>query len=213
MTDRRALYLACCDSALELLAHPALAERWAAPSALEAYTCGALAGHLVRSLLTVDEYLANGTPGLPDEGLDAVEYFHRALGDVHPVDAAVHVSVRERSAALAGDGAADLLARATALAVRLRSDLPAAPADLVVTVFGGMRMRLDDYLDTRFVELLVHLDDLAVSLGAAAPGVPDEAATRTVGVLAELARRRHGTAALLRTLARTERAPDTISAL
>jgi hypothetical protein len=212
MNEQRATYLACARVAVEFLGTPALDRAWARPSALAGYTCGALAGHLLRSLLTVDQYLDTATPGPCDTALDAATYFRRALGDEHPVTSALHESVRTRSAELAGADAGELRTRATDLLARLHERLPDAPEGICVTVFGGLSMAFDDYLDTRFVELLVHLDDLAASLGLDMPAVPDRAAQRAVAVLADLAGRRHGLPAVLRTLARTERAPSDISA-
>ncbi len=73
-------------------------------------------------------------------------------------------------------------------------------------------MTLDRYLDTRLVELAVHVDDLAVSLGVATPELDDAATRRAVAVCAELARQRHGAVAVLRALARHERANGSVSA-
>jgi hypothetical protein len=213
VNERRDTYLACAGIAVAFLDAAALDGAWVRPSALEGYTCGALAGHLLRSLLTVDQYLDSATPGPGDAALDAATYFQRALGDEHPVTSPLHESVRTRSAELAGADAGELRSRAAGLLARLHDRLPGAPEGICVIVFGGLSMDLDDYLDTRFVELLVHLDDLAVSLGLEMPPVPELAAQRTTAVLAELARRRHGLPAVLRTLARAERAPGRISAL
>jgi uncharacterized protein (TIGR03083 family) len=213
VNERRATYLACADIAVAFLETPALDNAWARPSTLEGYTSGALAGHLLRGLLTVEQYLASATPGPGDAALDAATYFRRALGDEHPVTSSLHEGVRARSAELAGADAGALRARAVALLAGLHERLPAAPEDLCVTVFGGMSMALDDYLDTRVVELLVHLDDLAASLGLDMPPVPPRAGQRAIAVLADLAARRHGLPAVLRTFARAERAPGSISAL
>jgi hypothetical protein len=213
MNDRRKAYLACASDAVAFLHTRALDDTWARPSALEGYTCGALAGHLVRSLLTVDQYLASATPGTGDATIDAAGYFERALGDEHPVTSSLHGGVRARSAELAGSGAVALRARAAELLAHLHERLPAAAEGISLTVFGGLSMTLDDYLDTRFVELIVHLDDLAVSLGVEMPQVPELAARRATAVLADLASRRHGLPAVLRALARAERAPARVNAL
>lgn len=63
------------------------------------------------------------------------------------------------------------------------------------------------------LELTVHLDDLAVSVGLATPELPDPAFDPVLVLLARLAARRHGQAALLRALARAERAPAAINAI
>jgi hypothetical protein len=209
----RATYLHAIDVAVALVDDPALDARFDEPSALAHYTCGALAGHLLRSLLTVDTYLDDPVvvTGAPPS-LDAVTYFARALDGHDPLTSDVHASVRERSAELAGPDVHALRARAHELGAKLHERLPAAAPDVCVRVFGGMEMALDAYLDTRLVELAVHVDDLAASLGIATPDLGDAATARAVEVTAELARRRHGATAVLRTLTRTERAPGSISA-
>ena len=53
-----------------------------------------------------------------------------------------------------------------------------------------MVLTLDDYLGTRLVELCVHVDDLAVSLGEPAPPLPEEATGLAVRILVDVARRR-----------------------
>jgi hypothetical protein len=61
------------------------------------------------------------------------------------------------------------------------------------------------------VELVVHIDDLAVSVGRPTPDLPATATACTIGCLLEIARTRHGDLAVVRALSRRER--DPISAL
>ena len=77
----------------------------------------------------------------------------------------------------------------------------------------GWALSLGDFLVTRMLELAVHQDDLAVSVGLATPDLPDPAFDPVLVLLARLAARRHGQAALLRALARAERAPAAINAI
>jgi hypothetical protein len=63
------------------------------------------------------------------------------------------------------------------------------------------------------MELAVHMDDLAVSVGITAPELSTTAFDPVLTLLTRLAARRHGQAALLRALARAERAPAVINAL
>lgn len=206
-----AVYLDLVGLVEELVARPELAAQWNAASALAEYTCGALAGHVARSLLVVttalDDAAAADSAGAA-QAVDAAEYFVAALGDADPITAPVHQGVRARSAALAGGSAEALRARVAELAARVRAELPRHGLDELVPVFGGQTMRLREFLCTRAVEITVHADDLAVSLGIATPALPDGAAATAVAVLAEVARRRHGDAAVLRLLARRERADD-----
>jgi hypothetical protein len=63
------------------------------------------------------------------------------------------------------------------------------------------------------MEIAVHSDDLAVSVGVEPPPLP-EAVSRVVRhLLVDLAAQRHGDTAVLRGLARAERAPASIAAL
>jgi hypothetical protein len=57
------------------------------------------------------------------------------------------------------------------------------------------------------------MDDLCVSVELDTPLLPDAAFDPVLVLLARLAARRHGQAALLRALARTERAPTAINAI
>lgn len=63
------------------------------------------------------------------------------------------------------------------------------------------------------MELVVHGDDLAVSLGVPTPVMPETATEATIALLARIAAWRHGPLAVVRALARQERAPQTIAAL
>ena len=76
-------------------------------SALAGYTCGTLAGHLIRSLLTVDTYLDDPVEPAA-EPLHAAAYFHLALGDDDPGHLDQPASVHERRAELAGASATEL---------------------------------------------------------------------------------------------------------
>lgn len=74
----------------------------------------------------------------------------------------------------------------------------------MVNVRGGFTT-LDRYLRTRVVELAVHGDDLAASVGLAFD-VPPAVADIVFGVCLELARARAGDLQVLRAFVRRERA-------
>jgi hypothetical protein len=63
------------------------------------------------------------------------------------------------------------------------------------------------------LELVVHVDDLAVSLTVATPPLPAAATDATIQLLARLAAWRHGPMPVVRALARQERAPASVAAL
>jgi len=89
--------------------------------------------------------------------------------------------------------------------------VPTLPAGRVVAV-GDWGLALDDYLVTRLLELVVHMDDLAVSLGTPTPGLPAAATDTKITLLARIAAWRHGPLAVTRALARAERAHGSVAA-
>jgi hypothetical protein len=80
-----------------------------------------------------------------------------------------------------------------------------------IKVIGGLVLRLDQYLVARIVEMLVHSDDLAVSVGTDLPGFPGAAWDVVIGTLVDVARLHRGDLAVLRALSRRER--DDVQAL
>ncbi|HEU4349658.1 MAG TPA: maleylpyruvate isomerase N-terminal domain-containing protein, partial [Actinoplanes sp.] len=120
--------------------------------------------------------------------------------------------IRERGELDAGCGPADLAERYRAALARLAVELPGIPPDRPIPMVAGHVLTLPECLLTRLVELLVHADDLAVSIGVPTPQFADEPADLVVSVLARVARRRHGTTPVLRALARRERATGSIAA-
>ena len=101
---------------------------------------------------------------------------------------------------------------AGALTERLRVRLVTEAFDRRLQVLGGLVITLDEYLRTRVVELVLHTEDLALSVDLPeAAEVTPAAATIAINTLVDLARLRHGDLAVLRALARRER--DTVNAL
>jgi hypothetical protein len=66
---------------------------------------------------------------------------------------------------------------------------------------------------SRLLEVVVHSDDLAYSVGLPTPDLPAEAVETVVDLLSRIAVRRHGATNVLRALTRADRAPASISAL
>lgn len=200
-------FLAGARSATRLVASDRVAAAWDAPSVLPGMSTGELAAHLARAVLQVAAYrdASPSGPGPRTATTDAVGYFADLTGTTEP-GSALNTGVRERAVATAADGHAALVQRLRDTVAALARDLPAAAPDEVVVVGhrAGQVLALTEYLRTRCVELAVHLEDLALSLGCE-PGVPPSTASVAVDVLQAAARRRHGDAAVLRALARRER--------
>jgi len=73
-------------------------------------------------------------------------------------------------------------------------------------------LTFEDFLVTRMMEIVVHSDDLAVSLDREPPTWPAGVLEPVLSLLTGVAVMRHGQAAVVRTLSRAERAPGVIAA-
>ncbi|HEU5474363.1 MAG TPA: maleylpyruvate isomerase N-terminal domain-containing protein [Actinophytocola sp.] len=212
MGDVRGLALATADAIHALLRDPGLAPAWDGASALPRFLVRGLAGHLGAQVFNIERVLAE-PPGA-GEVLAVETHYARAAWIGADLDDPVNVSVRDEGERLAAGGQAALAADVGAAVQRLRAALPAEPDDRVVLIpWSGRRLRLDDFLVTRLLEMVVHADDLAASAPVAAPELPGAATDLVLGLLTRLAARRHGHAAVLRALARPERAAGPITAI
>jgi hypothetical protein len=208
MADARAAFLDAASTAVQLLERRELTERWQQDSVLPQFAVAALAGHLLRGMTTVEQYLDGPEPD--GAGISADLYFHTVIRSAD-IDDPAHQAIRGRGAEAAAGGPAALASEARAALGRLSPRLAEMGAGRRLRVAGGLVMTLDEYLCTRVVELVVHADDLAASLGVElAPPQPATCAI-AIGVLVGVARIRHGDMAVLRALARRER--DQVQAL
>ncbi|MFI6743764.1 maleylpyruvate isomerase N-terminal domain-containing protein [Nonomuraea sp. NPDC050451] len=211
MGEIRQSYLVAATSAVSLLRDPAVAAAWDKPSALTEFSVAGLAGHLAHQLVRVRDVLS--PDGAAGEPIGLLEHYSRSPWVQAGLDHESNVSVRRGGQAAAADGPAALVDRTQALLDLLTAALSAEPDDRVVGLpWTGWSLRLDDFLLTRLVELVVHSDDLAASVGLDTPELPSSIIDPVVELLARLAVHRHGATAVIRTLSRTERAPATISA-
>jgi len=210
-TAIRDAYLLAAASAAELLDDPAVANLWSKPSALESFTVSALAGHLASQVLNVARTIKAPPP--QGELVSLVGHYGRVLWIDADVDAEINVSIRQGGERHASDGAALLAAQVKAAVEEVRALLATEPADRVVEPPAGpWGLLLDDFLITRMMEISVHSDDLAYSVGIDSPALPPSVLEPVLSLLTSLAVRRHGASAVLRALTRAERAPQLINA-
>ena len=204
MADAAAAFLDAAATAVDLLERRELAEHWGDDSVLRQFPVAALAGHLFRGMATVGHYLDGPEPSGP--GISAASYFDAVVRSADISDPG-NEAVRARGGEAAAGGPAVLAGEARAALERLSSRLARQGPDRRVRVVAGLVMTLDEYLRTRVVELVVHADDLAASVGVAL--VPPRPGTTAIAieVLVGVARIRHGDMAVLRALARRERDP------
>ncbi|TYC01642.1 hypothetical protein FXF53_11290 [Micromonospora sp. WP24] len=212
MAAIRTAYLTAARSAVRLLADPAVAERWDQPSALAEFGVAGLAGHLASQVFQVEAVLAEPVPAGDPIGL--LDHYARGSWIGASVDDDVNVGIRRVGEGLAQEGPQALAARTAEAVQRLTEALTRQPAGRVVHLARGpWSLTLDDFLTTRLMEIAVHSDDLAVSVGVATSELPVDVFEPVLSLLARLAVRRHGQSAVLRALARAERAPERINAI
>ena len=211
MTGIREAYLQAAMSAAALLDDPAVAASWHAASALPEFSVAGLAGHLARQVVAVPRVL--GQPVLAGQPATLLDHYARVPWVGAALDDEANAGIRRGGEDEAADGAAALAARIGVAVDVLRTALPAESADrLVQPSWVTWTLTLDDFLITRMMEIAVHSDDLALSVGIATPPLPPPVLDPVLVLLTGLAARRHGPTALLRALSRSERAPATIAA-
>lgn len=212
MAEIRDLYLDVAQSAAELLAAPEVAGNWDEPSALDKLSVRGLAGHLAAQVFFIPAVLAEPEPAEPVIPLH--EYYERAAWIGTDLDSPFNRGIRDGGEETAAEGPEKLAERTAACVAELRETLSAAPDRPVRRpTWGPYSVSLDTFIASRMLELIVHSDDLAHSVGIPTPEFPAQAMETVVDVLTRIALRRHGQTAVLRALSRSERAPESISAL
>jgi uncharacterized protein (TIGR03083 family) len=204
-------FLAVARTTAALLHEPPVAARWSEPSALPGFGVGGLAGHLAYQILAIPQILAQPVPQEPSVSL--LEHYARVEWIDAGPDDEINVRIRQGGEDVAADGAEALALCVDAAIGELTDDLAsAADRPVRIPLWGPWSLKLDDMLITRMMELAVHTDDLAVSVGLPTPALPQTAVDTVIDLLSRLAVRRHGATIVLRALTRAERAPATIAA-
>ena len=207
MTEPLGAFLNAAAAAADLLSAPEVAKSWERPSALAEFRVSGLAGHLVRATTTVETYLAAPPPDAAPIG--AGEYYARLASS--DISQPANQAVRARGEETAAGGPAEVARQAHELCHRLSARLPGEDMSRPLAVGHGLVVTLSEYLRTRVVELVVHSEDLALSVGVTPVPPTPAAASVAIETLVEVARARHGDVPVLRALARRER--DAVDAL
>ncbi len=207
--DRYAVIRAI-DQLTELVGSAEVADAWEQESTLPGLTVGGLTRHLVSQPECAVEFLT--TPGPPDAlVMTLVGHYERADWLRAPVDAPENASIRDDFNQMATAGHAE----SVQVLAWSHQPLAAAIAAAGPTTFVPWQhcaLPTDDFLVVRLMEVMVHADDLASSVGVAAPRFATEALDPVLALLAALAARRRGQDAVLRALSRHERSVGSVSA-
>lgn len=205
----RSDFIAAARVARVLIADPHVAASWHRPSALSEMSVGALAAHLARQVILVKKVLRQ--PSATEPAATLAEHYQRALWVGADVDADINVAIRQGGERVAEEGVDQLLTRLDVAIARLDADLlNVGRTHRVSPPAGPWSLSIDDFITTRLMEVVVHTDDLACSVGVASPAFPEDADRHVLGLLVDIARRKHGATAVLRALTRRERAPESI---
>ncbi len=171
-----------------------------------------LAGHLAGQIFFIPKMMAEPEPVEPVISIH--EYYARVQWIGSDLDDPFNQLIRDSGEQDAADGPAALAERVADRVEELRGTLPSAPSRTVHRPnWGNWSISFDDFVASRLLEIVVHSDDLAYSVGIPTPEFPVQAIETVVDLLSRIALRRHGAVKVLRALARAERAPATIAAI
>lgn len=210
LTSHRTAFLESVRISRQLAASDAVRAAWDTESSCAGMTVGGLAHHLLGQAVNT----AAGLSAAPDANpIALLDHYRQApwVAASRSGSADPEQLDKDNTAAAAGPDA--VLEEATER-TRDLEQLLAAPRDpdTVFIPWQGWSLSTDDWLTTRMMEMVVHADDLASSVGLRTPEFPEAAAVPVVGLLASVAADRHGATAVVRALSRPQRAPAVVSA-
>jgi Mycothiol maleylpyruvate isomerase N-terminal domain len=208
--DRDAL-LRATDALTELVSAPEVAEGWDRESALPGMTVGGVTRHLVSQPESAVEFLC--IQPVPPHALvlSLADLYGRTDWFAAPVDAEENTSIRDDFNEMSAGGQEHSLA----ILEQARAELPGALAAAGPTTYVPWQdccLATDDFLVVRLMEVVVHADDLAASIGQTTPRFDDDVLHPALALLAMLGARRQGQDAVVRALSRAERAGRPASA-
>jgi Mycothiol maleylpyruvate isomerase N-terminal domain len=206
-------FLIAAESAFELLGRVEVVQQWDQPSALADMTVGAVAAHLGSQVLTVHAAVTAGHGASEEVPVPLLEHYSRVPWVRSGLEDESNTRIRLGAARSAATGHDALTASVQQAIPDLRRAFQAANLPPRIRMAGwDWSLSFDDFLVTRVMEIVVHSDDLAVSVGIEPPTLPEAVLGPVLALLVGVSLQRHGQAAVVRALSRRERAPDTISA-
>ena len=207
MANDVSAFLEAADWFCDLAGREDAAAGWAEKSVLAGLSVGGLVAHVAAGVAWLEPLLKADPPGDGRPVLSAGQYYQPfMMTEPDDLDGAMHVAVREQAEGHATRGPADTVASLRARTDRIRGALTDTPGGRLLDLRPTLPVAipLGDFLATRIVELVVHGDDLAASLGVPADP-PSGPAGVAVATLVAAARTTHGDGEVIRALARRER--------
>jgi hypothetical protein len=207
----RDVFLHAADLVGRLVARPEVAAAWGQESSCAGMTVGGLARHLVEQSLYVVEYLPVAAPA--DAPRISMLQHYAYSGWAHegpdgPENQGICAGWNQQATV---EGPSDT-ERLQSKAIEQLPGVLGQAAESMYLPWQEVLMPTDDFVVTRMMEMVVHSDDLATSLDLPTPEFGPAVLEPVVGLLAALSAVRHGQDAVIRTLTRPQRAPDSIAA-
>jgi hypothetical protein len=188
-----------------LVSAPEVAEAWDRESALPGMTVGGVARHLVSQPESAVEFLRIQPPPPHAPVVSLAELYERTDWFAAAVDAEENTSIRDDFNAMSAGRQEHSLAILEQALVELPEAIATA-GDTTYVPWQDSSLLTDDFLVVRLMEIVVHTDDLAASVGLPTPAFDDDVLHPALALLAMLGARRHGQDAAVRALSREERA-------
>lgn len=205
-------FLASAEVSLALASRAEVDAAWTHESSCEGMTVGGLTDHLLAQLRHVAQGLRAPAPvnapviGLLDHYSQASWVTSSRAGEVDPDQNDTNNTAAAAGQAVVLSTARQALAELPALLAASREQ------DVIHIPWQGWSLSTTDFLTTRMMELVVHGDDLASSVGRDTPEHDPAVVAAVLGLLADVSLARHGQVALVRALSRPQRSTGTISA-
>ncbi|MFW5469001.1 maleylpyruvate isomerase N-terminal domain-containing protein [Knoellia sp. CPCC 206435] len=210
--DLGAALRSCTAVAIDLADRAEVRDAWERDSACTGMTVGGLTHHLLAQVGHVVTGLRSAAPpgapviGLLDHYADAPWVTASQSGETDPDQ-----DEKDNAAAAAGHEAVVAAARAALAELPGVLAMPRDP-DVIHIPWQGWSLPTPDFVTTRLMEMVVHGDDLAASVGLPTPEHEPAVVAPVLALLTEVSLRRHGQVALVRALSRPQRASGDISA-
>ncbi|GAB2623635.1 maleylpyruvate isomerase N-terminal domain-containing protein [Pseudactinotalea suaedae] len=187
-----------------LVRAPEVADAWDRESVLPGMTVGGLTRHLVSQPECAVEFLGIEFPADRVQPLSLLAYADQLDWLDAPLDAPENTSISTDFNAMAAAGVAESIAVLEAASAALGPAIAAAGPTTFVP-WQGCALATEDFLAVRLLEIVVHADDLASSVGLLTPDFSAAVTGPVVQLLGALALRRRHPMDVVRVLARAER--------
>ena len=209
MHDLIDTYFEVAECAADLLDDPETAKRWDEPSALEGLSVGGLVAHITMGSRYI-LHLLDG-PEVADAPVVGIGHYVAAF-KMDAFDADIHRYIRDKCTHSASYGHERTIARFHQSIAALRNRLAGESGDRILDMRPTLpwAITLADRIRLQVWDLVVHVDDLAVSLGRSGAEAPTGASTVAIDAMLEAARSQRGDRAVIRALSRRERSPEKI---